>query len=94
MSRGTYAVPCPLCGAEHRFNVVAGAPRTLYYPGHGPSIDWRVDGCECYESPLVRQDRYTEHMERAAWEEAQSQWSDPMDDNDAAYQAARDEGRL
>lgn len=87
----TAYVDCPLCGNEIEAEVSPGEPQTWDYPGSGPEVEITA-GCECLDSPFVRTDKLEEYLRERLMEKAAD--FDPMDDGDAAYEAARDEGRL
>jgi hypothetical protein len=79
----TYTLPCILCGAEHGFDVLPGEPAITsgpadhWYPGSGPEVDWRKEGCKCSEHPVVDELAYWDAMLAAALAEARSQYGDP-----------------
>ena len=40
-------IECPLCSAEHEYEIEPGEPTTRWYPGSGP-IAWLIErGCDC-----------------------------------------------
>lgn len=95
--RPSVTVPCPICEQpvdcwiDPGEPAITSGPSDSWYPGSPPGLD-DFDGCECYDSPLVRQEKYREALEERALEAGRD--FDPMDDGDAAFEAARDEGRL
>jgi hypothetical protein len=68
-------VHCPICGAEIECTVDAGEPAhgPTYscggYPGSAPFLDDFEAECECYESPLVKVDKYRDEVELRALNE-------------------------
>ena len=98
MARGfKVTVDCPLCGnpitctMDPGEPMVTSGPPDAWYPGSPPGVeDWDLS-CNCYDSPLVKQDKYQQAVDEAAMQKAGDDWDD---DGDAAYEAARDEGRF